>query len=141
MTSESLICSIHRPALFFVLVFIDSYNQMKYVVKFTHLEQTLLVHSHQFFFSLKGCLELFLWRKQRNITLWNATWFGKPANRLPFKRQEKRSNNGCLNIRCPLSPPHSCNGTTLKINISLFLQREALNDNVMRNYMFINFGY
>ena len=56
-------------------------------------------------------------------------------------KDEKRRNNGCLNIRCPLSPPHSCNVTTLKINISPFLQQEALNDNVMRNNMLINFGY
>ena len=50
---------------------------MTRVVKFTHLEQTLFVHSHQFFFPLKRCLELFLWRKERNVILWNATWFGK----------------------------------------------------------------
>ena len=75
MTSESLICSIHRPALFFVLEFTDSYNQKAFVVKFTHLEQTLFVHSHHLFYSLKRCLELFLWLKERNITLWNATWF------------------------------------------------------------------
>ena len=28
-----------------------------------------------------------------------------------------------------------------KINLALFLQEEALNDIVMRNYMLINFGY
>ena len=77
MTSESLICSIHRPALFFVLEIIDSYHKMSCFAKFTHLEQTLFVHSRQFFFSLKRCLELFLWRKERNVILWNATWFGK----------------------------------------------------------------
>ena len=75
LTSESLICSIHRPALFLVLEFTDSYNQMAFVIKFTHLEQTLFVHSHHLFYSLKRCLELFLRRKERNITLWNATWF------------------------------------------------------------------
>ena len=48
---------------------------MAFVVKFTHLEQTLFVHSHHLFYSLKRCLELFLRRKERNITLWNATWF------------------------------------------------------------------
>ena len=47
---------------------------MTCVVKFTRLEQTLFVHSHQMFVSLKRCLELLLWRKERNIT-WNATWF------------------------------------------------------------------
>ena len=50
---------------------------MTCVGKFTHLEQTLFVHFHQFFFPLKRCLELFLWRKERNVILWNATWFGK----------------------------------------------------------------
>ena len=42
---------------------------MTCVVKFIHLEQTLFVHSHQFFLSLKRCLELFLWRKKRNINI------------------------------------------------------------------------
>ena len=49
---------------------------MTCVVKFTHLEKTLFLHSHQLFYSLKWCFELFLWRKERNIILRNATWFG-----------------------------------------------------------------
>ena len=55
------------------LEFIDSYNRMTSVVKFTHLEQTLFVYSYQLFYSLKKCLDLFNRRKERNITLWNAT--------------------------------------------------------------------
>ena len=31
--------------------------------------------------------------------------------------------------------------SVLKINLAPFLQEEALNDNVMRNYILINFGY
>ena len=31
--------------------------------------------------------------------------------------------------------------SVLKINLSLFLQEEALNENVMRNYTLINFEY
>ena len=47
---------------------------MTCVVKFTHLKQTLFVHSRQLFYSLKRCLEPFLQRKERNITLWNNNW-------------------------------------------------------------------
>ena len=65
----------------------------------------------------------------------------KPTNRLPFRRQEKSGNDGCLNIRCALSLLHCFNVTLLKINLAPFLQEEALNDNVMRNYMLINLGY
>ena len=65
----------------------------------------------------------------------------KPANRLPFKRTRKIRNDECLNVRCPLSLLHCFNFTTLRINIAPFLQEEALNDNVMRNYTLINSGY
>ena len=61
--------------------------------------------------------------------------------RLPFRRQEKIRNNRCLNIRCTLSLQHCFNVTPLKINLAAFLQEEALNDNVMKNYMLINLGY
>ena len=40
-----------------------------------------------------------------------------------------------------LSLPHCFNVTFLKINLAPFLQEEALNDNVTRNYILINFGY
>ena len=60
---------------------------------------------------------------------WNATWFGNLQIDI----------DGCLNICCPLSLPHCFNITTLKINLAPFLQ-EALCDNVMRNYILINFG-
>ena len=82
---------------------------MTCVVKFTHLEQTLFLHSHQFFFSLKKCLELFLWREERNITLWNLP--SVETNKLPFRRQEKSRNDGCLNVRCAVSLPHCFNVT------------------------------
>ena len=65
----------------------------------------------------------------------------KPANRPPFRGQEKSRNNGCPNVRCALSLPHYFNVTVLKINLAPFFQEEALNDNVMRNYMLINSGY
>ena len=52
----------------------------------------------------------------------------KPARRLPFRRQEKSRNDGCLNVRCALSLPHCFNVTLLKINFAPFWQEEALND-------------
>ena len=65
----------------------------------------------------------------------------KPAKRHPFRRQEKSRNDGCPNVPCALSLPHCFNVTLLKINLVPFLQDEALNDNVMRNCILINFGY
>ena len=62
---------------------------MTYVVKFTHLEQTLFVFSHQLCFSLKWCLELLLWRKQRNITLWNATQCGDQQTNFQLDDKKK----------------------------------------------------
>ena len=35
----------------------------------------------------------------------------KPANRPPFRGQEKSRNNGCPNVRCALSLPHYFNVT------------------------------
>ena len=98
--------------------------------KLTHLEQTLFVHSHQFFFSLKRCLGLFLWRKGRNITLWNATLFGNLQ--IDFHLEDKKKVKRSI-VLMLLSD--------LKINLAPFLQEEALNDNVMRNNMLINSGY
>ena len=38
--------------------------------------------------------------------------------------------------------PQSFNVTSvLKVNLSPFLQEEALNEDVMRNYTLVNFGY
>ena len=122
-TSESLICSIHRPALFLILEFIDSYNSMTWGVKFTHFGNTLFVYAHQFFFSLKKPLEVFLWRKERNITTMEHYLVWKPTNRLSFRRQDKIRNDGCLNIRCALSLPHCFNVTLLKINLVPFCKR------------------
>ena len=66
---------------------------------------------------------------------------GKPANRLPFRGQEKSRNNECLNVCCALSLSHCFKVTiVLKINLAPFLQEEALSDNVMRNKMLINVG-
>ena len=59
----------------------------------------------------------------------------KPANRLPFRIQEKIRNAGCLNVRCAVSLPYCFN-----VPFCPFLQEEALNDIVMRNYTLINFG-
>ena len=57
-----------------------------------------------------------------------------PANRLPFRRQGKSRNDGCLNVCYALSLPHCFNVMFFfKINLTPFLQEEALNDNVMRN--------
>ena len=63
----------------------------------------------------------------------------KPANRLPFRRQEKIRNAGCLNVHFALSLPHCFNVTLLKTNLAPFFQEEALNDNVRRNYILIKF--
>ena len=35
----------------------------------------------------------------------------KPANRLPFRRQEKNRNAGCFNVRCAHSHPYCFNVT------------------------------
>ena len=99
--------------------------------KLTHLEQTLFVHSHQFFFSLKRFLGLFLWRKGRNITLWNATLFGNLQ--IDFHLEDKKKIKKKSIVSMLLS--------VLKINLASFLQEEALSDNVMRNNMLINSGY
>ena len=55
----------------------------------------------------------------------------KPANRLPFRRQEKSKKKSIVSMLL----------SVLKINLAPFLQEEALSDNIMRNYMLINFGY
>ena len=55
----------------------------------------------------------------------------KPANRLPFRRQEKGKKKSIVSMLL----------SVLKINLASFLQEEALSDNVMRNNMLINFGY
>ena len=55
----------------------------------------------------------------------------KPANRLPFRRQEKGKKKSIVSMLL----------SVLKINLAPFLQEEALNDNVMRKYILINFGY
>ena len=62
------------------------------------------------------------------------------TNKLPFRRQEKSTNDGFPNVRCAVSLPHCFNVIcVLEINLFPFLQEEALNDNVMRNYMLMNF--
>ena len=78
-------------------------------------------------------------REKYNIMECHLVW--KPANILPFRRQEKSRNDGCLNVRCALSLAHCFNVTFLKINLAPFLQEEALNDNATNNYKLINFGY
>ena len=115
---------------------------MTCIVKFSHLEQTLFVHPHQFFFSLKRCLELFLRRKERNITLRNATWFGNLRIDLHLEDKKKVEIMDVL-TSVVLFHFHiiSMLLTVLKINLAPFFQEEALNDNVMRNYMLINSGY
>ena len=55
----------------------------------------------------------------------------KPANRLPFRRQEKGKKKIIVSMLL----------SVLKINLASFLQEEALSDNVMRNNMLINSGY
>ena len=55
----------------------------------------------------------------------------KPANRLPFRRQEKGTKKSIVSMLL----------SVLKINLASFLQEEALSDNVMRNNMLINSGY
>ena len=64
------------------------------------------------------------------------------TNKLPFRRQEK-SRNDDVSTSVVLS--HflivSMLLSVLKINLSPFLQEEALNENVMRNYTLINFEY
>ena len=55
----------------------------------------------------------------------------KPANRLPFRRQEKGKKKSIVSMLL----------SVLKINLASFLQEEALSDNVMRNNMLINSGY
>ena len=61
-----------------------------------------------------------------------------PANRLPFKRQEMMD----VLTSVVLSHFHIASMflSVLKINLAPFLQEDALNDNIMRNYMLINFG-
>ena len=114
---------------------------MTYVVKFTHLEQTLFVFSHQLCCSLKWCLELLLWRKQRNITLWNATQCGDQQTNFQLKDKKKVEMMDVL-MSVVLSHFHivSMLLSVLKTNLTCFLQ-EPLNENVMRNYMLINFEY
>ena len=114
---------------------------MAFVVKFTHLEQTLFVHSHRLFYSLKRCLELFLWLKERNITLWNATWFENLQ--IDFHLEDKKKVE-IMDFLASVVLSHfhiSMLLSVLKINLASFLQEEALSDNVMRNNMLINFGY
>ena len=55
----------------------------------------------------------------------------KPANRIPFRRQEKGKKKSIVSMLL----------SVLKINLASFLQEEALSDNVMRNNMLINSGY
>ena len=55
----------------------------------------------------------------------------KPANRLPFRRQEKGKKKSIVSMLL----------SVLKINLASFLEEEALSDNVMRNNMLINSGY
>ena len=107
---------------------------MTCIVKFTHLEQTLFVHPHQFFFPLKRCLELYLWRKERNITLRNATWLGNLQ--IDLHLQDKKKGE-IMDVLTSVVLFHfhivSMLLSDLKINLAPFLQEEALNDNVMRN--------
>ena len=61
-----------------------------------------------------------------------------PANRLPFKKQQMMD----VLTSVVLSHFHivSMFLSVLKINLAPFLQEDALNDNIMRNYMLIDFG-
>ena len=63
----------------------------------------------------------------------------KPANRLPFRGQEKVEIMDVL-TSVVLSHLHivSMLLSVLKVNLAPFLREEALNGNVMRNYMSIN---
>ena len=114
---------------------------MTCIVKFSHLEQTLFVHPHQFFLSLKRCLELYLWRKERNITLRNATWLGNLQ--IDFHLEDKKKVE-IMNVLTFVVLFHfhivSKLLIVLKINLAPSLQEEALSDNVMRNKMLINVG-
>ena len=107
---------------------------MTCIVNLTHLEQTLFVHPHKFFFSLKRCWELFLRRKERNITLKNATWFGNLPIDLHLEDKKKVE---IMDVLTSVVFFHfhivSMLLSDLKINLAPFLQEEALNDNVMRN--------
>ena len=113
---------------------------MTYVLKFTHLEQTLFVHSHQLFYSLQRCLKPLLWRKERNITLWNATQFGNLQT--DFRLEDKKKLE-MLDVLTSVVFSHfhivSMLLSVLKINLAPFFQEEALNDNVRRNYILIKF--
>ena len=101
---------------------------MTCVVKFSHLEQTLFVHSHPMFYSLQRCLELFLWRKEKyHIMECCLVW--KPADRLPFRRQEKSRNDECPNVCCAHSLPHCFNVTFLKIS-QLFSVAPSVTDGI-----------
>ena len=73
-------------------------------------------------------------REKYNIMECHLVW--KPANRLPFRRQEKSRNDGCLKVRCALSLPHCFNVTFLKNQSCPLFARH-----VMNNYKLINFGY
>ena len=93
------------------------------------------------FFPFKEAFEAFSTEKGEKYHIMKCYLVWKPAKRHPFRRQEKSRNDGCPNVPCSLSLPHCFNVTLLKINLVPFLQEEALNDNVMRNCILINFGY
>ena len=100
----------------------------------------MFVHSHRFFFPLKKHLKLFLWRKERNITSWNATWFGNLQKDFHLEDKKKVEIMDVL-TSVVLSHSHivSMLLSVLIINLAPFLQEEALNDNVMGNYILIKF--
>ena len=81
-------------------------------------------------------------RKERNITLRNATWFGNLRIDLHLEDKKKVEIMDVL-TSVVLFHFHIISKllTVLKINLAPFFQEEALNDNVMRNYMLINSGY
>ena len=107
---------------------------MTCIVKFTHLEQTLFVHPHQFFLPLKRCLELYLWRKERNITLRNATWLGNLQIDLHLQDKKKAEIMDVLtSVVVFYFYIVSKLLSDLKINLAPFFARGGFNDNVMRN--------
>ena len=71
-----------------------------------------------------------------HITECYLVW--NPANRLPFRGQDMMD----VLTSVVLSHFHIASMflSVLKINLAPFLQEDALNDNIMRNNMLINFG-
>ena len=83
-----------------------------------------------------------MWRKERNITLRNATWFGNLQIDFHLEDKKKVEMMDVL-TSIVLSRFHFASMllSVLKINLASFLEEEALSDNVMRNNMLINSGF